>query len=75
MIFEIFINQQYMIAIMARTQSNTDGTKIVHLLSHRSGLWIPITQQQMSDGDIPAECLFVVQEMASKEANNDQKSA
>jgi hypothetical protein len=63
--FEIFIKQQYMMGVMARTQPKQDGTQIVHLLSRRSGLWIPVTQQQLDEQDIPAECLFMVQELAS----------
>lgn len=66
MIFEIFVQPQYRMGIVSRTQSNPDGTKIVQLLSRRSGLWIPVTQQQMSENDIPAECLFMVQETRSE---------
>lgn len=75
MTFEMFIKRQYMMGIMARTQRNPDGTKIVHLLSRRSGLWVAVTQQQMNEGDIPAECLFMVQELVSMESNDDKKSA
>lgn len=62
MTFEMFIAKQFMMGVMART-TDANGTKIVHLLSRRSGQWIPVSQAQIDKQDIPPECLFMVQEM------------
>jgi hypothetical protein len=65
MTFEMLIAKQFMYGVMARTTSKADGSQIVHLLSRRSGLWIPVTQAQIDEQDIPGECLFPVQEIVS----------
>lgn len=64
MTFEMFIAMELMIGVMART-TDANGSKIIHLLSCRTGQWIPVTKQQMDENDIPPECLFMVQEFFS----------
>jgi hypothetical protein len=51
------VDESYGIGYLIRT-IRADGGTFTHLLSRKTGEWVPCTEEQIKEHIIPSECVF-----------------
>lgn len=61
---KLCVDEKYQIGYLVRTLNLEGGLRALQLLT-RYGEWVPCTEQQLKENDIPSDCIFAAHDLPS----------